>query len=198
MSHPAVQQLPYLSAVFREVLCEFQPDEIAVLGCSAGNGFDHIPPSTKRIVGIDINPQYVDVARRRHGDRLPGLDLVCGDILECSIAAHSIDLVHGALIFEYVDAAAVMERIATWLRPGGVLSIVLQLSSPHSGTVTATPFDSLRSLEAKMKLVRPALIEDLAAGRGLRPIRARVDTLPTGKAFHVAVYALAGTGRGCA
>lgn len=195
MSHPAVQQLPYLNAVFREILLEFQPSEIAVLGCSAGNGFEHIPPSTKRIIGIDINPKYLDVVRRRHGDRLPGLELVCADILDCTIAAHSMDLVHGALFFEYVDPAAAMERIATWLRAGGVLSLVLQLAAAHGSPVTETPYESLRSLQAIMKLASPELIQDLASRHGLEPLRTRVDTLPTGKRFHVGLYVPAATAR---
>jgi SAM-dependent methyltransferase len=139
MGHPAVQQLPYLSAVFQEVLLEFQPKDIAVLGCSTGNGFEHIPTSTRKIIGVDINPQYLDVVRQRYGDRLPGLDLICADIFNCTIAAHSIDLIHGALIFEYVDPAPAMERVATWLRPGGVFSAVLQLPSADGSPVTETP-----------------------------------------------------------
>ncbi len=188
MSHPAVQQLPYLSAVFQEVLREFQPNDIAVLGCSTGNGFEHIPSSTKKIIGIDINPQYLDVTRRKHGDRLHGLELVCADILDCTIAAHSMDLIHGALIFEYVDPAPAMDRIATWLRPGGVFSAVLQLPSADGSPVTETPYESLRSLQPVMKLVSPELIAEMAIRHGFKQLRTRVDTLPTGKRFQVGLF----------
>jgi len=191
MGHPAVQQLPYLSAVFQEVLRESQPNDIAVLGCSTGNGFEHIPSSTKKIIGIDVNQQYLEVVRQRYGDRLPGLELICADLLDCAIAAHSMDLVHGALIFEYVDPAPVMERIATWLRAGGVFSVVLQLPSAEGSPVTETPYESLRSLQPIMKLVSPELIAELAIRHDFKQLRTRVDTLPTGKKFHVGLFALA-------
>ena len=66
MASPEVGQLQVLNQLFKVVLEEHRPESMAVLGCSTGNGFEHIDPSTtRRVVGIDINPSYLAVARKR-------------------------------------------------------------------------------------------------------------------------------------
>jgi SAM-dependent methyltransferase len=192
MSSPAVGQLQYLSRVFRELLVELQPNSVAVLGCATGNGFEHIRPAMQPVIGVDINPAYLDILRSRFGDRLPGLKLLCADMERCALESRSLDLVHCALVLEYVRPVVAIENAAAWLKPEGVLSVVLQLPSEDSGPVTATPYTSLRALESTMKLVNPELVRDLALRQGLRLKRSRIDTLPTGKAFHVGVYILPG------
>jgi len=160
-----------------------------VLGCSTGNGFEHIDPGvTQRVVGIDINPDYLDILRQRHGPRLPGLELVCADVLPCHLAAGGFDLIHAALFFEYVEPVEVLPRVAGWLRPGGLLSVVLQFPSPVSKMVSETPYTSLKALESIMRLVDPVAFEELTRACGLATARSwRVD-LKLGKQFYVALY----------
>ena len=56
MSSPEVQQLQALNTLFKKVLDTVRPSSLAVIGCTTGNGFEHIDTRvTKRIVGIDIN-----------------------------------------------------------------------------------------------------------------------------------------------
>jgi len=148
MASPGVRQLQHLSRVFGGLLDEFSPESVAVLGVSGGNGLEHIDPGrVKRVVGIDINPAYLDLARSRHGARLPGLELVCGDIASCELPPASFDLVYAALVFEYLEPAAAVGRIADWLKPGGVAAALLQLPSPAHGRVSETPYRSVRMLE---------------------------------------------------
>ena len=60
MGSPAVAQLQPLSELFAGVLASSRPKSLAVFGCAAGNGFEHIDPSiTERVVGVDINPAYL-------------------------------------------------------------------------------------------------------------------------------------------
>lgn len=188
MASPAVQQLGYLNEVFRETLAETRPAALAVPGCTTGNGFEHIPAETSRIVGIDIHPEYLDTLRQRFAHRLPRLELVCADVRDPSLAFDSLDLVHCALLLEYVPPEEVVSKFAGWLRRGGMLSVVLQLPFGEHAPVTETPFTSVQVLEPCLRLLPPERLDELAGAAGLSAVRQRIDTLPTGKQFFVALY----------
>jgi GrpB-like predicted nucleotidyltransferase (UPF0157 family) len=188
MASPAVQQLGYLNEVFRETLAETRPAALAVPGCTTGNGFEHIPAATARIVGIDIHPGYLDTLRERFARRLPGLELIRADVRDPALAFDSLDLVHCALVLEYVRPEEAVGKFAGWLRRGGMLSVVLQLPSGEHAPVTETPFTSVRVLEPCLRLVPPQRLDELAAAAGLSAVRRRIDTLPTGKRFFVGLY----------
>ncbi len=188
MASSAVQQLGYLNEVLREVLAETRPAALAVPGCTTGNGFEHIPAETARVVGIDIHPEYLDTLRERFAQRLPGLEIICADVRDASLAFESLDLIHCALLLEYVPPEDVVGKFAGWLRRGGVLSVVLQLPFGEHAPVTETPYTSVRVLEPCLRLVPPERMDELAAAAGLSAVRRRIDTLPTGKQFYVALY----------
>lgn len=60
MASPGVKQLQFLNRVFQELIQTHRPVAIAVPGCSTGNGFEHIDLQiTRRVVGIDIHPEYL-------------------------------------------------------------------------------------------------------------------------------------------
>lgn len=169
MSDAQVGQLQYLSAVFARALARHHPLSIACLGCTTGNGFEHLPGSgVRRVVAVDVNPQYLEILQERHGSRIAGLTTLCADLVECKLDEASFDLVWAGLVFEYVDVNAVLEKVARWLRPRGVLSVVLQLPSPGRDHVTATPIASVRQLEPFMKLVEPKELERVALRHGLQ------------------------------
>ncbi len=189
MGSPSVGQLQMLNEVLADVLREERPRALAVLGCATGNGFEHLDPQVTRLaLGIDLNPNYLAVARRRFGRNLPGLLLVCGDLARFELAPGSLDLVHAALVLEYVEPHLVIRRAARWLRPGGTLAVVLQPSSECSGKVSATSFASLRCLEGVMRLVEPAVVRALALQAGLVEVKAETLVLESGKSFFLARY----------
>lgn len=191
MAHAEVGQLQFLNRVFRDVLVEFRPAAVAVVGCTTGNGFEHIRNDiTTRVVGIDINPSYLEIVRRRFAGRIAGLELICTDIRTCELPADTFDLVHAALVLEYVRPAIVIDRAADWLRRGGLFVAVLQLPSPRSGKVTDTGITSLEPLERFMNLVGPADLNRIAVQRGFLEVRTRRVGLPGAKEFHVAIFRL--------
>jgi ubiquinone/menaquinone biosynthesis C-methylase UbiE len=191
MGSPSVGQLRFLSDVFARLLVELEPESLAVLGCATGNGFEHIRPDrTRRVVGIDINSEYLEVSRMRFADRIPGLELICSDIASCELQRESMDLVHAALVLEYVDPATVVEKASRWLRPGGVLSVVLQLPGESRDKVSETPFASLKSLESVMELVDPMRLQELAWKCGLSDSRSNTVSLESGKSFFMGMYRL--------
>jgi hypothetical protein len=95
------------------------------------------------------------------------------------------DLVHAALVLEYVEWSSLLPRVASTLKPGGVLSIVLQVPSVSSPAVTPSPFVRLQSLESLFHFVNPLALVDAARGKGLTLSDRRTETLPAGKAFEV-------------
>jgi hypothetical protein len=60
MSLPDVAQAQALNSLMASALKVYRPDSIAVMGCTTGNGFEHIDQShTHRVIGVDINTAYL-------------------------------------------------------------------------------------------------------------------------------------------
>ena len=189
MSHESVGQLQALNRIFAEIVVTFEPRRLAVLGCATGNGFEHIRPEvTELVMAIDINREYLDILMTRHLTRLPGLQVICGDVRSVEIEAGFLDHVHAGLIFEYVKTKRLMKRIAAWLKTGGVMSVVLQLPSSESEPVTDTSYDSLKLLEPVMRLVDPAEVSAEARNVGLLERKSFDVELKQGKKFRVIYY----------
>lgn len=189
MSSPAVSQLGFLNGVFEKLMKRYCPRDLAVPGCTTGNGFEHIDfMITKRVVAIDINPEYLEIVRKRYARMSNVIETICADVNADGLEPGSFDLVHCALLFEYVDPAVTLGTITRWLKPSGLVSVVLQLEDEVHGKVTETPFMSLNRLESVMRLVDPAGFGEIAAGNGLKLQWEETVPLPTGKRFFVAVY----------
>ncbi len=189
MSAPNVAQLQMLNKIFADVLNEYQPKSIAVLGCTTGNGFEHlIDKQIDRIVGVDINHEYLAICKNRFEKSLPLLELICTDLNEASFPYSSFDLIHAALVFEYVNVDSLLLKISNWLRPNGILSVVLQLPSETSAPVSETPYQSLKLLSPVMKLIDPEEFRKIAQKYGLEEIKNYNIKLVSGKSFSVNKY----------
>ena len=165
-------------------------DPVAVLGCAGGNGFEHASRE-QRVVGIDVNPDYVAAAHARFAGRLPRLELHVADVERAELALEPVELVFAALVFEYVDPARAFERIHSWLAPGGTLTTVLQLPSGELAKITPSPFASLARLAPRLRLVAPERFAELAARQGYRALDSWTATASGGKRFAVQSFALA-------
>ena len=191
MGSPEVAQLAFLSDVFARLLAAFDPSSLVVLGCATGNGFEHVRAGrVRRLVGLDINQEYIDVCRERYAAAIPGLELVCTDVASFELEPRSMDLVHAALFLEYVDPAAVIEKASRWLKPAGLFYAVLQMPGAVGANVSATVFESLKMLEPVITLVAPDDLEIVARRRGFIRIASENATLESGKNFYTGVYRL--------
>jgi SAM-dependent methyltransferase len=181
-----VGQAQLLADVFGHVLKAYSPRSIGVIGCAGGNGFEKIDPKvTPRVVGIDINPDYIAQTRIRFSGRIPALELHVGDVQTGKPVVLPVDVVFAALVFEYVDVAAALTTIRSMLKPGGMLVSVVQLPSAATGVVTPSPFSSVQGLAQRMRLVSPEELEELAVAGGFESGESRVIESPGGKQFHV-------------
>jgi SAM-dependent methyltransferase len=186
MGAGGVDQLAPLSAILQEVYLAAQPDRLLVLGCATGNGLEHVDPSvTARVVGVDVNLQYLGIARQRFFHLGPKLELYCSEASAWRAPAESFDLVHAALIFEYLQPDALLRRIAEWLAPKGTLSVVVQLPG---GSSPAAPSRAMQIIEKALKLVPPEELVRAAQGHGLALRRQKTVPLKGGKSFWVGVF----------
>ena len=189
MGSPQVGQLQMLNQRLKQVIAEAQPEEAAVLGCTTGNGFEHFDPTvTRRLLGVDINPAYLEIARQRFGGYGAGLELVCADLNAWGAGERRFDLVHAALVFEYVDAARLLEQIARGLKPGGALSVVLQLPVEGLPSVSQTRYTSLEKLSPIFRHYQPSEFRALAHQVALEATQEEICTLASGKQFYFGKY----------
>ena len=183
MQQETVGQHQALNAIFAACYEKLQPARLLVLGCSTGNGFEHIDPSvTAHVAAVDINPHYLVDVTMRYTRRLSGLEISCRDLAADGLPDGEFDQVHCALIFEYLDPGQLLQAIAAQLAPGGTVTAVLQVPGAHPN-VSATEYPSLNQLEPVMQLITPAGFCELARPAGLACTQQRGHELPNGKRF---------------
>lgn len=189
MALPQIAQAALLADLFELVLKTYLPESVAVLGCAGGNGFDRIDPIvTGRVVGIDINPNYITAAAGRWREHLPNLELLVADIAAEPVAFEPVEMIYAALVFEYIDLAAGLRFVSSRLRPGGRLCTVVQLPSAAIPEITPSKFTTLGALSSIMRLVTPEELRAVAFRHGLHVVEDQVRELPPGKRFQMQVF----------
>lgn len=185
MALPHVGQSMLLSDALAAALTRFQPASVVIAGCAGGNGLERVAGTgVKRVIGIDINEHYAEATLRRFGARIPGLEVLVGDIESTRFDAAAVDLVFAALLFEYVDLGRSLRNLRAMLRPGGILTAVLQLPS-HAASVTPSPYRSLELLSPIMRLVPPESFVRHGEASGFSLLSSETVTAQGGKQFAV-------------
>jgi hypothetical protein len=188
MKSAEVQQLDALAELFAEALASCRPVSLAVLGIAGGNGLDRVNSSTtKRVVGLDVNPLYLDETRRRYADKLH-LELSCVDLANLVVNMEPVQLVHAALVFEHAGVDLCLENALSLVAPGGTLSAVLQWPSESAPGVGASQFPAMQKLKSRFSAVDPAWFQETVARRGFS-LRNQVQrSLPSGKGLWMGVF----------
>jgi len=114
-------------------LIELLPPEadLLELGCGAGVTSTKILAEHGRLTGVDISPTQLRRARRR----VPHATFLHADLQTLELPAASFDAVVALYVLGYLPAAALLallERVARWLRPGGLLLATVGVRS-HPG-----------------------------------------------------------------
>jgi ubiquinone/menaquinone biosynthesis C-methylase UbiE len=179
----AAGQSAVLRELFARLYTELRPACVAVLGCTTGSDLELVDAAiTERAVGVDVNADYLETAK----DRLAGalgsrLLLVHGDVLRVELSPMRFDLVHAALLLEYVDPVPLFARVVRWLTEGGTCSVVTQEQRDGVPAVSDTGYTSLRPLAQHMVLRDIAEVVAAANSVGLQLISKRAVDLPGGK-----------------
>ena len=94
--------------------------EVLELGCGAGLPMTAAIARDRRLTGVDISAAQVALARRN----VPGATFIQADFTTLEMAPASLDAVVAFYVLTHVprdEHAALLGRIRSWLRPGGVL-----------------------------------------------------------------------------
>jgi trans-aconitate methyltransferase len=165
-----------LARLLGEVVAETRPRSLLVLGASNGNGLEHVDPAI-RVTAVDLNSGYLASLAAR----FPAVEVVHADLATYAFEPGAWDLVHAALVLEYVDWRALLARIGPALAQGGRLSVVVQLPSADVPAVTPTAFTSLAKLDAAFGFVDPDDLVAAAAHAGWAVERRAVHAVGSGK-----------------
>ena len=189
MALPDVGQAKMLVDEFEDLLRAYGPTSVALIGCAGGNGFEEAAKAgATRIVGFDINPSYIADAKARYAERLTGLELYCADIEGDMPEVGPVDLVYGALVFEYVDLAKALKNLRGLCLPNGILAALLQLPKEGAANVSPSPFATLKALGSIMRLVPPDELRKVAEGLGFGFLSQKLIALESGKQFCLQLF----------
>lgn len=186
MNSPAVNQRPFLNQALHDALLAFRPASVLILGCSNGNGLEHVDPSvTSKVVAVDINPLFLRSLSLQFPHPDYELDVSCSDLMEYNYESERFDLVHAALVFEYLHWEILLPRIAKSIRPNGFFSVILQCPSETIPAITPSEFTTLHSLEKIFHFVHPEELINRARAAGFELVQKNTNCLSSGKVFEI-------------
>jgi cyclopropane fatty-acyl-phospholipid synthase-like methyltransferase len=189
MALPEVGQAEMLAGELEFAVRQYSPNSVAVIGCAGGNGLDRLVESgIERIVGIDINPAYVETVCRRFRSRIPGLELHVADVQSMLPQIAPVDLIFAALILEYVDVPMTMRSFQKLCAPDGALVVILQSASPNVEKTSPSPYKSIQLLAPAMRLLDQGHVQERAIAAGFSLASSRVVSLRSGKDFVVLCF----------
>jgi SAM-dependent methyltransferase len=188
MKSAGVRQLTALSDLFADAIAFCRPASIALLGIAGGNGLDHIDGKiTHRVVGLDVNPSYLEAVRRRY-QSLRGLELHCIDLVDQVADLEPVALVHAALVFEHAGVGRCLDNALSIVAPGGAISVVLQLPSQIEQGVGASRFSSIENLKGHFSLIDPFWLRETLELRKFSLAFHKQRPLAAGKAFWMDIF----------
>src|SRR6266404_4812425 len=112
----------YPSEVYDEIAADLRavPADLAIdIACGSGQSIDGLKRIAKKIIGVDIGPNLLADARKRHADvtfvqgsgEAPGLDPEIADMVTIATA------------FYWMDRAKVVENVSSLLKPHGMFAV---------------------------------------------------------------------------
>ena len=194
MALGSVGQAQMLSRVLRGTLSEYRPGSLAILGAAGGNGLEGVDPAVvRRMVAVDINPEFLRVCTERYARRFGRYEAVVHDLRSGPPPIEPVELVYAGLVLEYLDWRAFVEYLPRLLSPQGVFVVVLQRPSAALPEVSPSPFVSLQRLEEVFRFVEPAALRAALVGRGFAGCAEKVMCLESGKEFYQGEFRRGGT-----
>ena len=183
MSHHLVGQSILLNSLTKKYLDEIKPETVLFLGIAGGNGLEHIDTNiTRSVIGIDINPDYLNTAFTRYKHTIASLQLMNLDIVKNSESICKADLVWAALVLEYTGIDKVLEFCTNNISKDGHLVISIQ-SNNSKKSVSPTGIESVKKAGEIFSIVNPEKLLSKAAKTGFRLIGKEENALPNGKSI---------------
>ena len=153
MSLEDVQQLQELNRIMKEQFKLYPIISVMVLGVAGGNGLEHIDlKKYKRVVGVDINQQYLEEAKKRYMYLGDALELICLDLINEADKLPPIDMLISNLLIEYIGYEA-FQRVVKKTNPQ-FISCVIQINESEefvSNSPYLHAFDRLEEVHCQME-----------------------------------------------
>lgn len=170
MSHSSVGQLGVLSALTKKYLNSIKPKECLFLGIAGGNGLEHIDNNiTKKVIGIDINQDYLNTSYERYNDKIASLELVNFDITKEEVVLCKADFIWAALVLEYTGVEKSLEFAKKNLNAGGHFIVSIQ-SNNGVQSVSETGIEAVKKVGDIFQLINPDVLISKAVEIGLKLI----------------------------
>lgn len=193
MSHPNVAQTQMLNSIVKEQF-ELIPRErrshsyVAVLGITNGNGLEHVNPcGISKIIGIDINDEFLQECRNRYPDVQSKLELFQLDLTKDAAQAIEIlsncELIIANLLIKHIHLDNFM-KIISWLpKSRRLVSCVIQVN-PDGNAVSHSGFEYVFDGIAKQRgEENEESISHAMTENGFVLMNRKVYNLPNGKLF---------------
>lgn len=166
MSDPSVGQLQILNSIFYRQYSTYKPETLVYFGIGTGNGLEHVVAEhTKRVIGVDVNNEYLIECNARHCKGGFGLHLIDADINKNTIQLPPSDLFIANLFLEYVDLEKLVSLIVQYGKGDCILSTVVQKNNSEE-FVSPTGIESLSALSNVHRTIIPEkLIETMKQNR---------------------------------
>jgi Methyltransferase domain len=186
MALPTVGQATMIVNELLSSVDELKPKSLAILGCAGGNGLDELSTySFDRLVCVDINASYVSELESRYVRRIENLECHVCEVERLKIPGH-LDLVFGALIFEYTRQDEALAAVEELLTEGGWFIALIQMPASDVATVSPSPYSKALSVVIGFfRYVSPSNFICSAEKKGLKFISQQPIMLASGKMFMV-------------
>lgn len=136
------------------------------LGCGSGSTTTERLAARFRLTGVDLSARQIELIRAR----IPGATFIRADMASLDFPAASFDAVVAFYSIIHVprdEHAGLLRRIASWLRPGGLLVATMGAHSTEAGYeqdwLGAAMYWSHWDSETNRRLVEQAGLKILAA-----------------------------------
>lgn len=180
MSLDTVKQLQAMNNMMKMQLNSYQCSTAMILGVAGGNGLEHAEPTRlKKLYGVDINSEYLDVCKSRYKNLSGILECICADLTDSESYLPKTDLLISNLLIEYIGCDCFF-NVVTNTSPDYV-SCIIQVNT-DGGFVSESPylhvFDDLENIHHD---IEEHELEQGMHRKGYALIKRLEEKLPNGK-----------------
>lgn len=184
MSLNNVFQLQTLNIITKAQINDYDNTNIAILGVASGNGLENIDStSTKKVYGIDINTNYLDICSERYPQLNHILELVCCDLSNVNTVLPFSNILICNLIIEYLGVYKFTELIKNNRKNVNIVSCVIQKNNNSNFVSSSSQTSALDSLTSIHKDIEADKLLNGLLEIGFRCIKNQIYPLPNGKEF---------------
>lgn len=185
-----VGQTKVLNNLTKYCLDKYLPEKFAILGCTTGNGLEHINPEiTNSVYAIDINPEFLEITKQKFENKINNFKTLNLDIEKDELRLKDIDLFFIALVLEYVKPLKALKKIINTLKENGILMITIQKNT-QTTIVTKTKYKSLQKLKNISNEVNEVEIHEFILSENMEIINRKMIKLTKNKSFITLEYRL--------